>query len=117
MMDTVGAREDIQLTLTERQVLGYVMRGYVNSEIAEALNIATSTVKSCLHATFIKLRARNRAQAVILALTQKYLNLDEVFSPQEIAHLWSSLDQGTIDRVVELVKQGRQEDPILPDTQ
>jgi len=110
MIYTVGARQDVQLTLTERQVLGYVARGYVNSEIADSLNIATSTVKSCLHAVFIKLGARNRAQAVIIALTQQHLNLTEIFSPEELADLWMSLDEETIREVGELVNRRRESD-------
>ena len=110
MKDNISAQQDIQLTLTERQALGYVARGLINEEIAEILNISTSTVKSCLHSTFIKLRARNRAQAVIVALTQKYLNLSEVFSPDELAAMWKSLDQETIEKVAELVKRRREAD-------
>jgi len=110
MKDPIAARQDIELTLTERQVLACVARGLVNSEIADTLSIATSTVKSCLHAAFIKLRARNRAQAVILALTQEQLDLTEVFSHDELAAMWASLDQETIENVAELVKQRRERD-------
>ena len=110
MKDIVLLQEDIQLTLNERQVLGYVARGLVNKEIANVLNISTSTVKSCLHTAFIKLRARNRAQAVILAMTYKQLDLNEIFSPDELANLWISLDQETIDKVAELVKQRREKE-------
>ena len=91
-------------------MLGYVARGLVNEEIADILNISISTVKSCLHSTFIKLRARNRAQAVILALTQNYLNLNEVFSLDELADLWISVDQEIIDKVAELVKRKREKE-------
>ena len=107
----------MELTLTERQALGCVARGLVNDEIADALNIATSTVKSCLHSAFRKLSARNRAQAVILALTQQHLDLDEVFSLDELAAMWTSLDQATIERVAELVKQRRERDRLLPGTE
>ena len=103
-------QKDVRLTLTERQVLGYVARGFINEEIADVLNISTSTVKACLHSTFIKLRARNRAQAVILALTQNHLDLNEIFSPDELADLWISLDHEIIDKVAELVKQKREKD-------
>ena len=101
-------QNDVQLTSTEQQVLGYVARGLVNEEIADILNISTNTVKAHLHEIFKKLSARNRAQAVILALTQQQLNLSDIFTPDELADTWASLDQDTIDKVAELVKRKRE---------
>lgn len=51
------------LSEREREVLGMVMRGNSNKEIAEALHLAESTVKRHLHNILSKLHAKNRAEA------------------------------------------------------
>ena len=117
MVDTLTKQQNILLTTIEQKVLGLVARGLVNSEIARALNMSTSTVKSHLHEIFQKLRARNRAQAVILALTHRHLAISEIYSPEELAALWASLDQETIEKVAELVKRIRENDRLVLGTE
>jgi DNA-binding NarL/FixJ family response regulator len=54
------------LSAREKQVLGLVVMGYMNSEIAERLFLAESTVKSHLSSAFGKLGVRSRNEAAEL---------------------------------------------------
>jgi DNA-binding NarL/FixJ family response regulator len=56
------------LSMREKQVLGLLVMGYMNSQIAERLFLAESTVKSHLHSAFAKLGVRSRNEAVSLIL-------------------------------------------------
>jgi DNA-binding NarL/FixJ family response regulator len=52
------------LSVREKQILGMVVMGCMNSEIAQRLFLAESTVKSHLHSAFCKLGVRSRNEAV-----------------------------------------------------
>jgi DNA-binding NarL/FixJ family response regulator len=56
------------LSAREKQILGLVVMGYMNSQIAEQLFLAESTVKSHLSSAFAKLGVRSRNEAVSLIL-------------------------------------------------
>jgi DNA-binding NarL/FixJ family response regulator len=56
------------LSAREKQILGLVVMGYMNSQIAEQLFLAESTVKSHLSSAFGKLGVRSRNEAVNLIL-------------------------------------------------
>jgi DNA-binding NarL/FixJ family response regulator len=56
------------LSAREKQVLGLVVMGYMNGQIAEQLFLAESTVKSHLSSAFGKLGVRSRNEAVELIL-------------------------------------------------
>jgi DNA-binding NarL/FixJ family response regulator len=56
------------LSTREKQILGLVVMGYMNSQIAEQLFLAESTVKSHLSSAFGKLGVRSRNEAVALIL-------------------------------------------------
>jgi DNA-binding NarL/FixJ family response regulator len=56
------------LSTREKQILGLVVMGYMNSQIAERLFLAESTVKSHLSSAFGKLGVRSRNEAVDLIL-------------------------------------------------
>ena len=56
-----------QLTVREREILTAIAQGMTNSEIAGQLFLAKSTVKSHVGRIFVKIGARDRVQAVIIA--------------------------------------------------
>lgn len=56
------------LSTREKQVLGLVVLGFSNSEIARKLHLSESTVKSHLSSSFAKLGARSRSEATALIL-------------------------------------------------
>lgn len=68
---TVGAEiEDAKLaslTSRERDVLELIAKGYTNQEIADALFVSTTTVKTHVGNILAKIDARDRVQAVIFA--------------------------------------------------
>jgi DNA-binding CsgD family transcriptional regulator len=54
------------LSSREKQILGLVVMGYMNGQIAERLFLAESTIKSHLSSAFAKLGVRSRHEAVDL---------------------------------------------------
>jgi DNA-binding NarL/FixJ family response regulator len=56
------------LSIREKQVLGMVVLGFANVEIAQRLFVAESTVKSHLNSAFRKLGVRSRVEATALIL-------------------------------------------------
>jgi RNA polymerase sigma factor (sigma-70 family) len=64
--DEHGSRLDA-LSPREREVLAEIRQGQTNREIAERLQVSTSTVNKHVHQVLRKLRVRNRAEAAIVA--------------------------------------------------
>lgn len=79
------------VTARERDVLALAGRGLTNQEIADDLFISARTVKCTLHRAGVRLGARNRTQAVILAMRQGALNILDMFSIDELAELLGSM--------------------------
>jgi DNA-binding NarL/FixJ family response regulator len=66
-----------RLTERELEVLGLVARGLTNREVAEVLVISENTVKNHVRNILEKLHLHSRLQAVVYAVRQKILDLDE----------------------------------------
>lgn len=65
-----------RLTGREKEILVAIGRGMTNSEIAELLVLAESTVKSYVGKIFVKIGARDRVQAVIVAYRSGLVDVD-----------------------------------------
>jgi DNA-binding NarL/FixJ family response regulator len=65
--DPRAAADMATLTDREREVLRNVAQGLSSEEIAKALYLSVTTVKTHLARVFAKLGARDRAQAVVIA--------------------------------------------------
>jgi DNA-binding NarL/FixJ family response regulator len=58
---------DEMLSKRESEVLGYVARGYSDKEVADALGLTPSTVRSYLKNIYAKLHVHSRTQAILKA--------------------------------------------------
>lgn len=105
---------DTALTQRERDVLILVARGFTNKEIADYLCTSTSAVKVFLHQACVKLGARNRAQAVILAMRQGAIQTEDVYSLEELADFLASLGPEAIQTIAHLVEQKLEQKRLPP---
>jgi len=60
----VDSREDMRLTLKEKEVLDALARGYLYKEIAAQLQINVSAVRQRIHKIYQKLHVQNRTEAL-----------------------------------------------------
>ena len=65
------------LTAREIEVLQAIVNGACNAEIAESLNITQETVKTHVKNILHKLKARDRTQAVVIALRASLVSLPD----------------------------------------
>ena len=64
-----------QLTSREIQVLNYVAQGYANKLIASQLGISINTVKVFISSILVKLKARDRTEAVVIAIKHGIISI------------------------------------------
>lgn len=106
-------------TKTERAVLSkeerYVLvlggmhpngKQLTNTEIAQHLDIDVGKVKAIIHQACAKLRARNRNEAIFFALKKGEIRLDELYTLDEVAEYFSSIDSDILKRIAQLVRRG-----------
>ena len=60
-----SAGEQANLTKREEEILGYVVKGFVNKEIADALSISVETIRVHLKSIYEKLHVRSRTEAAL----------------------------------------------------
>ncbi|HLP77518.1 MAG TPA: response regulator transcription factor [Candidatus Paceibacterota bacterium] len=65
------------LNSREIAVLEMLIKGRSNKEIAESLSLPETTVKFCLRELFVKLGVQDRTEAVVSALRQGIVQLEE----------------------------------------
>jgi len=65
------------LTARETEVLQAIVNGANNAQISTSLNISLETVKSHVKNILQKLQARNRTQAVVIALRAALVSLPD----------------------------------------
>lgn len=70
------------LTAREEEVLGHVVEGLCNKEIARQLDLAVGTVKSHLRAVYAKLDVKSRTHAVAVARRRGLLQTRESSPPE-----------------------------------
>jgi NarL family two-component system response regulator LiaR len=69
-----GSEAEFQLTDREQEILTALAKGLTNLEISDQLSISTATVKFHLTNIFTKLGAKNRVEAVAIALEHDLVN-------------------------------------------
>ncbi len=67
----------VPLSPREVEILVYIARGNSNKQIARALRISDQTVKNHITSILRKLAVNDRTQAVVLALRQGWIRVDE----------------------------------------
>ena len=110
--DTEDRRQDVILTNSERDVLVLTARGLTNQEIADKLYLSISSVKTFLHRACTKLGARNRAEAVILALKRGETSIDKMFSLNELLQPFVPLGAEFLDKIAQLQNQRHEHEPM-----
>ena len=94
----------MMLTNRERDIIALAGRGLTNQDIGEKLGISSRTVKCILHHACIKLRAHNRTQALLMAISKGCISIREVLSLDEVVELFASLGAEGIDSVTQRLK-------------
>jgi len=77
-----------------------------NTEIAKHLDIDVGKVKAIVHQACAKLKAHNRNEAIFFALKKGEISLNEIYSLDEVAEHFSSLDPDILRRIAQLVRRG-----------
>jgi DNA-binding NarL/FixJ family response regulator len=66
---------DDGLSLREEQVLGHVAGGYCNKRIATHMGISVETVKTHMKSILAKINAKDRTQAVVIAMRRGMIDV------------------------------------------
>ena len=77
-----------------------------NAEIGQLMGISVSKVKRLIHQACTKLKANNRYDALISAVRQGEISINELFTLDELAELLSSLYPDGVRRIAHFVREG-----------
>ena len=66
-----SSEQDANLTQREEEILGYVVKGFANKEIADALSISVETIRVHLKNIYEKLHVRSRTEAAVKHMGEK----------------------------------------------
>lgn len=70
-----GIKPRFQLTKRELEVLILTKDGFKNSEIGQKLGISNKTVENIIRSILQKLSAKNRTEAVVIALKNSLIEI------------------------------------------
>ncbi len=112
VINTMTSTKAFILTNRERDILILVGKGLTNAEIAQELGISTRTVKSTLHRVCVKMGVRNRAQAIMLALKHKAIDIQEVLPIEGLAEMYIALGPETIGKIAQNLKKALSVDEL-----
>ena len=93
------------LSKRERDIVTLVGRGLTNQEIADQLWISMRTVKCILHRACVKLGVRSRELAVLKGLRDGAIEVQDMYSIDELAELMATLPPELITTVSKRVEQ------------
>ena len=65
------------LTPRETEILNYMAQGYLNKQIADALNVSEQTIKNHITSILRKLDANARTQAVVIAIKKGLVTISK----------------------------------------
>jgi DNA-binding CsgD family transcriptional regulator len=104
-------RQNTVLTKRERDVLILAGHGLTNKEIADRLCMSIGSVKIFLNRACTKLGARKRADAFVLALKQREIGLDEIYTLDEMAQYLAPFGAESIKKMAQLLSQEPGQEP------
>ena len=90
-LSEAGTTSVSPLSPRETEILTQVARGQSNKRIADSFCLSTHTVKNHIYSIRRKLNASDRAHAVVLAMLNGWLNIDDVSEVQSEPEQASSL--------------------------
>ena len=108
---------DPSLSKGEREALTLVARGLTNREIADRLGVSTGMVKTLIYQACSKLKANNRIEAVLSAIRRGIINVDEIFTPDELAEMLAALSPGAVETIARLLGQKVERERLLEESE
>jgi DNA-binding CsgD family transcriptional regulator len=101
------------LSARELSILRLLAEGLVYKQIAERLHLSTSTIRTHLHNIYMKLGARDRAQAVLIASEEAWLDNGYAAPLTREARLLRTIEH-LLEDLIEAVAKRRERLHITP---